>query len=453
MSDFPEEVFRAYDIRGLVDEQITQGFARALGRSFGARISAMGGKRCLVGYDARHSGPTLSQALAEGLAEQGLEVAQIGAVASPILYWAAHRDQGHGIMVTGSHNPAPYNGFKMVLGGASIHGATVSALREQMIDPPPALDGGRIIEEDWTGPYQADLLQRLNPLGRPIKVVVDAGNGMGGLALPLLTGMGAEVIGIHCEADGDFPNHHPDPTVEANLVELQACVRREQAAAGIAFDGDVDRIGVVDEFGTVIWGDLLTALFAKDILKQHPGATIIGEVKCSSALYDGIEALGGQAIMWKAGHSLIKGKMKETGALLAGEMSGHLFFADRYDGFDDAIYAAGRLLELLDRDARPLSAQIADFPRLASSPEIRRPVADEATKFALVEAATAYFRARGPVIDIDGVRVPFDGGWGLVRASNTQSILVLRFEAETRERLQQIQEEVEAVLDQLERRL
>tara|TARA_Y100001934_G_scaffold270292_1_gene354981 strand:+ start:207 stop:1175 length:969 start_codon:yes stop_codon:yes gene_type:complete len=322
-----------------------------------------------------------------------------------------------------------------------------------MIDPPPALDGGRIIEEDWTGPYQADLLQRLNPLGRPIKVVVDAGNGMGGLALPLLTGMGAEVIGIHCEADGDFPNHHPDPTVEANLVELQACVRREQAAAGIAFDGDVDRIGVVDEFGTVIWGDLLTALFAKDILKQHPGATIIGEVKCSSALYDGIEALGGQAIMWKAGHSLIKGKMKETGALLAGEMSGHLFFADRYDGFDDAIYAAGRLLELLDRDARPLSAQIADFPRLASSPEIRRPVADEATKFALVEAATAYFRARGPVIDIDGVRVPFDGGWGLVRASNTQSILVLRFEAETRERLQQIQEEVEAVLDQLERRL
>jgi len=341
----------------------------------------------------------------------------------------------------------------MVLGGESIHGEAVTTLRQEMEYPGSEKAGGRIIEEDWTGPYQADLLARLGPLERPIKVVVDSGNGMGGLALPVLTGIGAEVVAMYCDADGDFPNHHPDPTVESNLAELQARVRREGAAAGIAFDGDVDRIGVVDESGKVIWGDLLTALFARQVLNNHPGATIIGEVKCSSALYDGIEALGGEGIMWKAGHSLIKAKMKETGALLAGEMSGHLFFADRYDGFDDAIYAAGRLLELMDGDARPLSAQVADFPQLASSPEIRRPVVDDATKFALVEAATEYFRSRGPVIDVDGVRVPFDGGWGLVRASNTQSILVLRFEAQTAGRLAQIQREVEGVLDRLERQL
>ena len=450
MTEFPAEVFRAYDIRGLVETQITPDFALALGQALGERIRQLGGGRCVLGYDARHSGPVLSRALAEGLAEQGLEVACLGAVASPMVYWAAHRDQGHGIMVTGSHNPSPYNGFKMVIGGESIHGDTVRSLRQRMIAPPKAVGGGRIIEEDWTGPYQADLLQRLQPLKRPLKVVIDGGNGMGGLALPVLTGLGVEVIPLYCDADGDFPNHHPDPTVEANLTELQACVRREGADAGIAFDGDVDRIGVVDENGQVIWGDVLTALFAREVLRDHPGATIIGEVKCSRALYEGIEALGGKAVMWKAGHSLIKAKMKETGALLAGEMSGHLFFADRYDGFDDAIYAAGRLVELMDRDARPLSAQVADFPVYASSPEIRRPVVDEETKFALVDAATTYFRDRGSVVDIDGVRVEFEGGWGLVRASNTQSILVLRFEAETKARLAEIQAEVEAILDRLE---
>ena len=450
MTEFPAEVFRAYDIRGLVETQITPDFAFALGQALGERIRQLGGGRCVLGYDARHSGPVLSRALAEGLAEQGLEVACLGAVASPMVYWAAHRDQGHGIMVTGSHNPSPYNGFKMVIGGESIHGDSVRSLRQRMIAPPKAVGGGRIIEEDWTGPYQADLLQRLQPLKRPLKVVVDGGNGMGGLALPVLTGLGVEVIPLYCDADGDFPNHHPDPTVEANLTELQTCVRREGADAGIAFDGDVDRIGVVDENGQVIWGDVLTALFAREVLRDHPGATIIGEVKCSRALYEGIEALGGKAVMWKAGHSLIKAKMKETGALLAGEMSGHLFFADRYDGFDDAIYAAGRLVELMDRDARPLSAQVADFPVYASSPEIRRPVVDEETKFALVDAATTYFRDRGSVVDIDGVRVEFEGGWGLVRASNTQSILVLRFEAETKARLAEIQAEVEAILDRLE---
>ena len=450
MTEFPAEVFRAYDIRGLVETQITPDFAFALGQALGERIRQLGGGRCVLGYDARHSGPVLSRALAEGLAEQGLEVACLGAVASSMVYWAAHRDQGHGIMVTGSHNPSPYNGFKMVIGGESIHGDSVRSLRQRIIAPPKAVGGGRIIEEDWTGPYQADLLQRLQPLKRPLKVVVDGGNGMGGLALPVLTGLGVEVIPLYCDADGDFPNHHPDPTVEANLTELQTCVRREGADAGIAFDGDVDRIGVVDENGQVIWGDVLTALFAREVLRDHPGATIIGEVKCSRALYEGIEALGGKAVMWKAGHSLIKAKMKETGALLAGEMSGHLFFADRYDGFDDAIYAAGRLVELMDRDARPLSAQVADFPVYASSPEIRRPVVDEETKFALVDAATTYFRDRGSVVDIDGVRVEFEGGWGLVRASNTQSILVLRFEAETKARLAEIQAEVEAILDRLE---
>lgn len=453
MSEFPSEVFRAYDIRGLVETQITTNFAYALGQAFGERIRSAGGGRCVVGYDARHSGPALSQALAEGLARQGIEVAQLGAVASPVVYWAAHRDQGHGVMVTGSHNPAPYNGFKLVLKGHSIHGEAVTALRQRMMNPPELVDGGRIIEEDWTGPYQADLLARLRPLKRPLKVVVDGGNGMGGLALPVLIGLGADVVPLYCDADGDFPNHHPDPTVEANLVELQNRVRQEGADAGIAFDGDVDRIGVVDEKGGVIWGDVLTALFAREILREHPGATIIGEVKCSKALYDGIENLGGQAVMWKAGHSLIKAKMKEMGALLAGEMSGHLFFADRYDGFDDAIYAAGRLLELLDRDARRLSTQVADFPSFSSSPEIRRPVVDDKTKFALVEAAKKYFEARGPVIDIDGVRASFPGGWGLVRASNTQNILVLRFEADTPTRLAEIQTEVEGVLDTLEQSL
>lgn len=454
MTGIPEEVFRAYDIRGLVDEQITSSFARALGRAFGQRILEAGGSRCLVGYDARHSGPGLSRALAEGLAEMGLEAALIGAVASPVLYWAAHRDQGHGVMVTGSHNPAAYNGFKMVLAGHSIHGETVAGLRELMLETAQGIAaGGRVIEEHWTGAYQTDLIDRLRPLTRPLKVVVDGGNGMGGLALPVLKAMGAKVIAIHCDPDGDFPNHHPDPTVEKNLVELQERVRSEGAAVGLAFDGDVDRIGVVDEAGRVIWGDLLTTLFAREVLREEPGATIIGEVKCSQAFYDGVEAMGGRAIMWMAGHSLIKAKMKETGALLAGEMSGHLFFADRYDGFDDAIYAAGRLLEVLDRDARPLSQQIADFPFYHSSPEIRRPVVDEQRKFALVQAAVEHFKSRYEVVDIDGVRVRFEGGWGLVRASNTQNILVLRFEADSAETLISIQNQVEAVLDQLEAKL
>ena len=342
-----------------------------------------------------------------------------------------------------------------MVGTGSLHGGDIQRLRRRIeAQDFTALEGtGSVQDFDAVSPYQKDVLGRLRPLGRPLKVVVDAGNGCGGLAVPVLRAQGAEVIELFCDADPTFPNHHPDPTVEKNLSDLKSAVNQHQADVGIAFDGDVDRIGAVDENGQVIWGDLLTLLFARAVLKERPGAPIIGEVKCSKLLYDGITEAGGQPVMWKAGHSLIKAKMKETGAALAGEMSGHIFFADRFYGFDDAIYAAGRLLELIADEQRPLSAHLSSLPQLHSTPEIRRECTSEKQKFALVEAAVRHFSDHYPVNDVDGARIDFGDSWGLVRASNTQPILVLRFEAPNAQRLDEIQTLVETELKRLERDL
>ena len=452
----PHHVFRAYDVRGLVDIDLTPTLATLLGRAIGSEIIAKGGTTAAVGHDARASGPVLAEALIAGLCAAGVTVRHIGQVASPHLYHAVvHGELGGGVMVTGSHNPPEYNGFKIMVGPGSLHGDGIQRLYEriQTNDFHHPDQAGEVQPFDAITPYERDVLERLSPLSRPLKVVVDAGNGCGGLAVPVLRAQGAEVVELFCEADATFPNHHPDPTVEHNLIDLKAAVAEHQADVGIAFDGDVDRIGAVDERGQVIWGDLLTLLFARAILSERPGAAIIGEVKCSKLLYDGIAEAGGDPVMWKAGHSLIKAKMKETGALLAGEMSGHIFFADRFYGFDDAIYAAGRLLELLSQEDRPLSAHLAGLPELYSTPEIRRDCASEEQKFALVEAAVKHFSAHYPVNDVDGARIDFGDSWGLVRASNTQPILVLRFEAPSEERLEAIQSLVERELVALEKTL
>jgi phosphomannomutase/phosphoglucomutase len=449
----PSHVFRAYDVRGLVDVDLTPEFARALGTAIGSEVVAQGGTTMAVGFDARASGPSLAGALIEGLCSTGLDVRCIGCVATPHLYHAVmHGELGGGVMVTGSHNPPEYNGFKIMVGQNSLHGSGIQKLLARITDGDVVVadQPGQRLDVDALVAYQNDVLKRLKPLTRPLKVVIDAGNGCGGLASPVLRAMGADVVELYCDADPNFPNHHPDPTVEENLEDLKAAVLAHGADLGVAFDGDVDRIGAVDETGAVIWGDLLTLLFARAILEDRPKAVVIGEVKCSQLLYQGIADAGGVPVMWKAGHSLIKAKMKETGAVLAGEMSGHIFFADRYYGYDDAIYAAGRLLELLAGDARPLSSHLTMLPRLHSTPELRRECASEDQKFALVEAAVKHFSARYKVNDVDGVRIDFGDSWGLVRASNTQPILVLRFEAPSAARLDEIRALVEGDLAELE---
>ena len=449
----PHHVFRAYDVRGLVDTDLTPEFAYELGRAVGSEIAESGGRTAAVGFDARSSGPVLADALIRGLITTGLTVRRIGQVASPHLYHAVvHGSCGGGVMVTGSHNPPEYNGFKIMVGTGSLHGEGIQRLKQRIENQDFITLGrpGTVDEFDAISPYHSDVLSRLKPLKRKLKVVVDAGNGCGGLAVPVLRAQGAEVVELFCDADASFPNHHPDPTVEKNLSDLKRVVAEHQADLGIAFDGDVDRIGAVDENGKVIWGDLLTLLFARAVLKERPGAPIIGEVKCSKLLYEGIAAAGGKPVMWKAGHSLIKAKMKETGAALAGEMSGHIFFADRFYGFDDAIYAAGRLLELLADDERPLPEHLSGLPQLHSTPEIRRECQSEDQKFALVDAAVQHFSSHYPVNDVDGARIDFGDSWGLVRASNTQPILVLRFEAPNAQRLSEIQTLVETELARLE---
>jgi phosphomannomutase/phosphoglucomutase len=365
-------------------------------------------------------------------------------VPTPLLYFAPfHLDLDGGVQITGSHNPAPDNGFKIVSGRSTIHGSDIQALRALIVSRDFASGRGSHETCDVMDSYVAEVTARLALGGRRPRVVVDAGNGAGGpISVALYRALGFDVVPIHCELDGRFPNHHPDPTVEENLVDLRRAVADSGAELGIAFDGDADRIGVVDARGRVVWGDQLMLVFAREILAEHPGATFVSEVKCSQSLFDEIERAGGRAIMWKVGHSLIKAKMKETGALLAGEMSGHMFFAHRWFGFDDAVYAGARLLELLSRGDATLADIVDGLPRMVNTPEIRVEVADE-VKFQVVERAAAALAARHPVIDIDGVRVRFEGGWGLVRASNTQASLVLRFEADTPERLRAIRTEVE----------
>jgi len=440
---FPERVFREYDIRGIVDEEITPALAKALGRAYAAMLAADETRAVAVGRDVRASGKVLMDALIEGLNESGVDVLDLGMVPTPLAYFAAFACDAAGcIEVTASHNPPQYNGFKMMLGRDALHGEGIQRLRAAIEEgrSRKAARQGRRIAYDIRPQYIAFVEQDCK-LSRPLRVVVDGGNGAAGeIAVEVYRRLGCKVEAIFCEPDGRFPNHHPDPTVDANLKALIEKVRASQADCGIAFDGDGDRIGVVDETGAIVRGDMLLLILARRLLQDRPGATIISEVKCSERLYADLRARGANAIMWKTGHSPIKAKMKQTGALLAGEMSGHLFFADRYYGFDDAIYAGARLLQVLAEAERPLSRLLEDLPPAVSTPELRIDCADE-EKFAVVEQAKAHFRAEGfDVIEIDGARVRFsDGAWGLIRASNTQPALVLRFEAPNEARLEEVQ--------------
>ncbi len=447
-------IFREYDIRGVVDRDLTGEAVFLVGRALGTQVREQGGRRVVVGRDCRESGPRFAERMAAGLTASGVDVVDLGVVPTPLVYFAAATLEVDGLcQITGSHNPPEYNGLKVGVGETTLHGEGIQRLL-QVIQAGRFADGrGRVSRHDVVAPYLAAVKQNLRLGPRRIKVVVDAGNGTGGVvAVPLFRSLGIEVVPLFVEMDGRFPNHHPDPTVEANLAHLKAAVAESRADLGIAYDGDADRVGAVDEKGQVLWGDQLMILFSRAVLAEHPGATIVGEVKCSMILYDDIARRGGRPIMWKAGHSLIKAKMKEEGALLAGEMSGHIFFGHRWFGFDDGIYSSARLLELVSHTDQPASSLLADVPRTYSTPEIRVDCPED-QKFEVVRRAQAFFAARYPAVTVDGVRVTFPDGWGLVRASNTQPLLVLRFEARTPERLAEIQRLVAGKVEELKRQV
>lgn len=432
-------VFREYDIRGIYPEELNEETVHELGQAVGTFYHDRGARKVSLGRDGRLSSPALFEALQKGLLSTGMKVVGVDMVPTPVLYFSLHHlDVDGGIQITGSHNPPAFNGFKVCLGHNSVYGKEIQEIRKLQEIGNFQVGNGTYEEADVTRPY-IEYLAR-NPKTGPVKlkVVVDAGNGAAGHIAPeIYDRMGFDVIPLFCEPDGHFPNHHPDPTIPENLEDLREQVSETGADLGIAFDGDADRIGVVDRKGQVIWGDRLMVLFSRDLLERHPGAKVIGEVKCSRVLFDDIEKHGGKPIMWKAGHSLIKAKMKEEKALLAGEMSGHLFFAEDYYGYDDAIYAGARLLEILSRKEGSLDELLADIPVTFSTPEIRMECPEE-KKFAVVKRLAEFFKRGYEVIDVDGARVLFDGGWGLIRVSNTQSVLVLRFEANSEEKLEEI---------------
>lgn len=442
-------IFREYDIRGIVGPQLTTGTVATLGKAIGTFFSRNGARRIAIGYDARVSSPLFCELLKQGFNETGCDVVLIGMVPTPVLYHTVFtRDVDGGVMITGSHNPPDHNGFKICLGKATLFGSQIQEIKQIALAGDFTSGVGSVEHLDVLGEYCRDIVSRIELGPRPIKAVVDAGNGMGGVTgVPVYKELGVELVELFTEPDSSFPNHHPDPTVTDNLKDTIDAVRATGADIGIAFDGDGDRIGIVDENGRIIWGDELMVLLSRSILAARPGATIIAEVKCSQTLYDDIAKHGGNGIMWKAGHSLIKAKMKETDAALAGEMSGHIFFADRFYGFDDATFAGARVIEILSKADKPLSALLADLPPTFSTPELRVDCSDD-TKFDVVARVAEYFARDHEVITIDGARIIFEHGWGLVRASNTQAILVLRFEAQSDEHLAKIRSIVETKVDQ-----
>ncbi len=449
------EIFREYDIRGIADRDLASPISIALGQAVGTYLKREGRSRVTLARDCRLSSERLASEVGKGLQMAGLEVIDVGVVPTPLLYFSLYHfeDVDGGVMITGSHNPADYNGLKISSGKTTIHGEEIQKIGQILERADLEQGSGGIESRDIEDPYRRMIRERIGRLSRPLKVVVDAGNGTSSDLSPrVYQELGCEVIELFCEMDGSFPNHHPDPTVEENLKDLVAAVRQHEANLGIAFDGDGDRIGAVDDTGRIIWGDELMILFSREILARHPGATIIGEVKCSMNLYRQIESHGGVGIMWKAGHSLIKAKMKETGAVLAGEVSGHIFFADGFFGFDDATYAGARLLQQVADSGGSLSQLLEDIPPLYSTPEIRVDVR-ESEKFEIVRQLQEYFGRRYETVTVDGVRVLFEDGWGLVRASNTQPALVLRFEASTPDRLEEIRSSIESKLEDVSRSL
>ena len=432
------QIFREYDIRGLVDQDLTRDSVERIGKSIGTYIRRNGGKTITVGYDMRVSSIPFRDSLICGINSTGCDVIDIGMVPTPVAYFSLHHlKPDGGVMITGSHNPSEFNGFKISHGLHSLYGERIQELRRLIDVSDYEVGMGTLKHENILEDYIqgiCDLVQ----IPRSVKVVVDGGNGCFGIVGPkLLKKIGANITELYCEPDGKFPNHHPDPTVAKNMVDLIDKVKEEGAELGIGFDGDADRIGIVDEKGNILWGDQLLTIFARDILKRNPGATIVGEVKCSQNLFKDIEAHGGTAVMSAAGHSLIKKKMQETNALLAGEMSGHICFSDEYYGFDDAIYAACRILKIVASSKEKVSAMLTDVPKTAATPEIRVDCPDE-NKFEIVRELTESFRKEYDVIDIDGVRIKFDNGWALIRASNTQPVIVFRFEANNVDHLDEI---------------
>ncbi|WP_153821633.1 phosphomannomutase/phosphoglucomutase [Polyangium spumosum] len=449
----PRHIFREYDIRGVADRDLSDDLARELGRAFAFVLRReVSSPRVAVARDGRLSSERLFAALTEGLLAGGADVVFVGVGPTPMLYFAGHHLETHGaVMITASHNPAPDNGFKMMRGKGSFYGKDIQALADLIeqgaarAEPPPAR--GKRTETRVEDAYIASVRQSSRLARTDVRFVIDAGNGAAGpLGVATLGALGLSPEALYCDIDGTFPNHHPDPTVPENLAALRERVLATGATLGVAWDGDGDRIGAIDETGEVVWGDKLLLLYARALLREHPGATILGEVKCSETLYADIEKHGGRPLVWKTGHSLIKAKMKEERALLAGEMSGHMFFADRWPGFDDAIYATVRLVEIVAAEGKTLRELLADVPETFATPEIRVDCPD-AIKFAVVARVVEHYRAERPVLDIDGGRFDFgEGAWGLCRASNTQPVLVLRFEARTPERRDEIRREVEGVV-------
>ncbi len=442
------QIFREYDIRGIVEKDLTPDVVRLLGQAYGSYMLEKGLKDVIIGRDCRLSSDGFRDILVESILSTGCDVTDIGVCPTPVFYFSLfHLNKEGGMMITASHNPPDFNGFKVCVGTQTIFGEELQKLRHRLEMGDFAQGHGTHTTYEITPLYLQHIQDNVS-IPRPIKVALDGGNGTAGpIAATLLKNLGCQVLELYCEMDGRFPNHHPDPTVPDFLTDLIDTVTGEKAEIGLAYDGDGDRLGVVDNHGEIIWGDRLLILFAREVLKSHPGATIISEVKASQTLYDDVVRHGGKALMWKTGHSLIKRKMKETGALLAGEMSGHLFFADRYFGYDDAIYASCRLLEILATHQKGALELIGDVPKTESTPEIRISCADE-KKFRIVEKVRNHFSKDHKVIDIDGARILFPDGWGLVRASNTGPILVLRFEAKDRNSLETIKKEVETTVKQ-----
>ncbi len=438
----PAEIFKAYDIRGIVGRTLTPDIVVAIGQAVGSEAIARGRRTVATGRDGRHSGPELAAALARGLQSSGVDVIDIGQAATPILYFAAHHfDTLSGVAVTGSHNPPEYNGLKIMVDGETLSGEAIQGLRQRIEKGRLARGSGSYRSEDVQEPY----LKRITgdvKLARPMRLVVDCGNGVaGGTAPELYRRLGCELTELFCEVDGSFPNHHPDPSQPKNLADVQKALAAGKGELGFAFDGDGDRLGVVTKSGKIIYPDRQLMLFAADVLERHPGAQIIFDVKSTRHLFSWIRQHGGKPVLWKTGHSLIKQKLKETGALLAGEMSGHTFFKERWYGFDDALYAGARLLEILSRASDP-SAVLEALPDAVSTPELHVKFA-EGENYTLIEQLqrTARFTDAREVIKIDGLRVEYDDGFGLARASNTTPVVVLRFEADNEQAMRRIQED------------
>ena len=445
--NLPQEIFKAYDIRGIVGKTLTPEIVEAIGRAIGSEGVARGVKEIVVGRDGRLSGPALIAALATGIRAAGVGVVDIDQVATPLVYYATHAlNTGSGVMVTGSHNPPDYNGLKMMLAGETLYGDAILALRQRVLDGNLSIGAGAYRTHDMRAAYFERVLLDIK-LARPMKIAIDCGNGVPGAFAPeLFRQLGCDVTELFCEVDGNFPNHHPDPAEPKNLQDLIACVKNGDAELGLAFDGDGDRLGVVTKQGHIIYPDRQLMLYAADVLSRNPGATILYDVKCTRNLRPWILQHGGKPLLWKTGHSLVKAKMIETGAALGGEMSGHTFFKERWYGFDDAMYCGARLLEIVSRRANP-SAVLDALPDSVTTPELKLEV-KEGEHFELIKTLQrdARFPDAVQVIDIDGLRVEYKDGFGLARASNTTPVVVLRFEGETEEALKRIQADFRRVL-------